>query len=215
MPQTIVGIDFSLNSPGICIKEEDYYTFASFFNFEGRSFEDKRIPKRFNNHLELQNIEGAITVPYSRVVKSKDYIEKERQKIEDAQSIASHITSFIWNWTGSSEIKICIEGFSYGSKGNSFIDMVGYNWLLRSEIVKIFGSDSLHIYTPSLVKKTAGKGNANKEFMFESFKSNVLEDELLADNNFFKYTCSKEKLGKPLDDLIDSYFIVKTHELSS
>ena len=82
-------------------------------------------------------------------------------------------------------------------------------------IVKIFGSDSLHIYTPSLVKKTAGKGNANKDFMFESFKSNVLEDELLADNNFFKYTCSKEKLGKPLDDLIDSYFIVKTHELSS
>ena len=36
-----IGIDFSINSPGVCIKKDDKYTFISFYNSWGKTFENK------------------------------------------------------------------------------------------------------------------------------------------------------------------------------
>jgi hypothetical protein len=59
----------------------------------------------------------------------------------------------------------------------------------------------------------AGKGNANKHFMIKAFQDDVLNDEDLRKTKLWKYVQGKdfsEKIPKPLDDLVDSYFILKS-----
>jgi hypothetical protein len=114
---------------------------------------------------------------------------------------------------GATNVHVSLEGFSYGSTGNSFIDIVQYNSFLRSALLEIYGSEKISIFQPSHVKKLAGKGNANKHFMIKAFQDDVLNDEDLRKTKLWKYVQGKdfsEKIPKPLDDLVDSYFILKS-----
>ena len=46
-------------------------------------------------------------------------------------NIAELIGNVLVTVAGTSNVKVGLEGFSYGSKGNSFIDMIQYNTFLR------------------------------------------------------------------------------------
>ena len=49
--------------------------------------------------------------------------------------------------------------------------------------------------------------------MIKAFQDNVLEDKQLEKTKLWKYVQGKdysEKIPKPLDDLVDAYFIIKT-----
>jgi hypothetical protein len=49
--------------------------------------------------------------------------------------------------------------------------------------------------------------------MMKAFQENVLADKLLEKTKLWKYVQGKdysEKIPKPLDDLVDAYFIVQT-----
>lgn len=83
---------------------------------------------------------------------------------------------------------ICIEGFSYGSKGQGVSTQYGIGWLIRAELIR-----NGYAYTevsPSAVKKFAtGKGNVAKENMvlpiykhwgFEHPSDNVRDAYVLA-----------------------------------
>jgi len=208
---THIGIDFSINSPGICIKDSEGYHFLSFFNYGGRSL-DKKILKAFRLHFSLN--EGTVihSYRYNRGVKSKEFLYREREKMEDAQNLSKLICEKITEWDMQGA-EIYLEGFSYGSKGNSFIDIIQYNSFLRKDLMTLYGKDSISVYQPSQVKKTAGKGNGNKHYMMKAFQDNVLEDKLLKENKLWNWVQGKdysEKIPKPLDDLVDAYFILKT-----
>ena len=60
------------------------------------------------------------------------------------------------------------------------------------------------LIAPTAIKKFAtGKGNANKELMYESFlkeTSRNLQEELVV---------KSEKIGNPTSDIVDSYYICK------
>jgi hypothetical protein len=204
---TFVGIDFSLNSPATCILDSETYHFVSFFNYtkEWRS----PVLKAFKLHEELMEIGAIQGVPYCRKVVSKRFLQREREKMTDADQIAETIDSYIKkNYKASA---FAIEGFSYGSKGNSFIDMIQYNSRLRQRLIDSYGIDSFYIFQPSEVKKLAGKGNANKIYMFEAFRDNVLDDDRLKGNGLWMWCQGKnfqKEVPKPLDDLVDSYFIL-------
>lgn len=209
-----IGIDFSLNSPSVCIKtHKGSYQFISFFNFGNRDWNSKKIPKAFTLHRELADKNAIIAVPYNRQVGSKDFLENQREKLVDGKSIAELILGYLISLYGTSNIKIALEGFSYGSKGNSFIDIIQYNTFLRSLMLDTYKSKNIYIMQPSHVKKLAGKGNANKHYMVKAFQDNILNDlqlektklwSLIKDNDY------SEKIPKPIDDMIDSYFIMKT-----
>jgi hypothetical protein len=202
-----VGIDFSLNSPAACILDSETYHFVSFFNY-GKKWRSP-VTAAFKVHEELIEI-GAITgIPYSREVGSKDFLLKEREKMTDAEAVACIIDSHLKD--GYAVQAFALEGFSYGSKGNSFIDMIQYNVHLRRVLINSYGVEAFHVFQPATVKKLAGKGNANKEYMFEAFKENVLGDKTLEKSPFWKWCCEKnfEKVPKPVDDLVDSYFILQ------
>jgi hypothetical protein len=206
-----IGIDFSLNSPAMTVKTKDgNYHFISFYNDGGRD-PKKPTPKAFQTHKELSESNTIIALPYNRQVSNKEALIREREKLTDGKMIALKIITMIQSYVGEGEVKIGLEGFSYGSTGNSFIDIVQYNTFLRSAIVESFGVDSLYVFPPSHVKKNAGKGNANKHFMANAFQSNVFNDDCLSSHKLWIWSKDKdftEKIPKPLDDIYDSYFIL-------
>jgi crossover junction endodeoxyribonuclease RuvC len=83
---------------------------------------------------------------------------------------------------------ICIEGFSYGSRGAGVSTQYGIGWLIRSELIR--NGYTYHEVSPSSVKKFAtGKGNTKKDEMvlpiykkwgFEHSSDNVRDAYVLA-----------------------------------
>ena len=212
------GIDFSLNSPGTCTQDhKGKYTFITFFNYGNRIWDEegRKIPKSFSVHKELMDDKTILGFPYYRQVKDKDFLLREREKLTDGQNIADLISNILITLYGTQNHKIALEGFSYGSKGNSFIDIVQYNTFLRNEIVNSWGVENISIYQPSHVKKLAGKGNANKHYMVKAFQDDVFNDKDLRKTKLWKWTQGKdftEKIPKPVDDLVDAYFILNANK---
>ncbi len=212
------GIDFSLNSPGVCVQNhQGEYKFITFFNYGNRIWDEegRKIPKAFSVHKELMDSKTIIGFPYYRHVASKDFLLREREKMTDGQSIADLIGDILITLFGTDSHKVSLEGFSYGSKGNSFIDIVQYNTFLRNRLVNAWGVNKISIYQPSHIKKLAGKGNANKHYMAKAFQDDVLNDKNLRKTELWKWTQGKdfsEKIPKPLDDLIDAYFILNANK---
>ena len=200
---TRIGIDFSLNSPATCIRNtKGDYIFISFFNFGDRIWDDiKKMPKAFQVHQELIESETILGFPYYRDIKADSFLIREREKLEDCKSIANLIVNALVSFFGVSNTHVSLEGFSYGSTGNSFIDIVQYNSFLRSLLLDAYGSSNISIFQPSHVKKTAGKGNANKHYMIKAFQDDVFNDKDLRNTKLWKYVQGKDfstKIPKPL-----------------
>lgn len=217
---TRIGIDFSLNSPATCIRNtKGDYIFISFFNFGDRIWDDiKKMPKAFQVHQELIESETILGFPYYRDIKADSFLIREREKLEDCKSIANLIVNALVSFFGVSNTHVSLEGFSYGSTGNSFIDIVQYNSFLRSLLLDAYGSSNISIFQPSHVKKTVGKGNANKHYMIKAFQDDVFNDKDLRNTKLWKYVQGKDfstKIPKPLDDLVDSYFILNSQTTSN
>ena len=159
--------------------------------------------------MDASAIEG---IPYNREVTSKEFLPRERQKLIDAENISSLMINIISTLYEDEDTTIALEGFSYGSKGNSFIDIISYNTFLRKGLIDKYTVENLSIFQPSHVKKIAGKGNANKHYMAKAFQDDILNDKNLRSTKLWKWTQGKdfsEKIPKPIDDLVDSYFLIK------
>ena len=97
-----IGIDFSLNSPGVCIETSDgKYHFITFFNYSNRIWDDKgrKIPKSFSVHKELMDASAIEGIPYNREVTSKEFLPRERQKLIDAENISSLMINIFRHYT--------------------------------------------------------------------------------------------------------------------
>ena len=205
-----IGIDFSLTSPSICIYKNGKYSFISFFNDGGKDWKKSK-SKSYRYHKDLCDIIDVI--PYTRNIDGSNYRSEQKTKMSDALMIANIIIEKLKSIIDS-DVVIGLEGFSYGSISSSTLDLAMYNSFLRMKLIENFGSDCLHIISPTEGKKMLfGKGNAKKEDMIQAFIDNRLEDVDLINNDFWKY-CSKNgvdfKQPKPIDDLVDSYGILKS-----
>jgi hypothetical protein len=190
---TIVGIDMSKNSPGVCIREDDKLTFLSFI----RGVENKKNSAHFASLRE----KGVKIITNPRSTKEKEYLELELWKIEDAALLAKTIVSEL-----PDEVDfVGMEGFSYGSKGNSGLDIAGYAYCVRKELFEKYGR-KLCVFSPGNVKKVAGKGNAGKTEIMNFFIKS--EEPSLRRNKFWQGIYENEIVSiKPVDDLIDAYYI--------
>lgn len=83
---------------------------------------------------------------------------------------------------------ICIEGFSYGSKGKGVSTQYGIGWLIRAELIRN-GYTYIDIPPTSVKKFATGKGNTKKDEMvlpiykkwgFEHSSDNVRDAYVLA-----------------------------------
>lgn len=214
---THIGIDYSLNSPSVTIDNGEQIIFMSFFNTDGAAWNREKPLKRFEMHNALNGIVELYPYQRHRIEKDFTYAQEQSLKMSDAEMMCDYIMESIEKKvTNLEDVKISLEGFAYGSSGAAFIDLILFNSFLRKDIIRRVGYDNLEIIAPSTAKKLAGKGNADKEFMIKAFMNNVLDDDRLAATGLYRYVTSNEidfKNIKPLDDIVDSYFIMKSQTL--
>jgi len=206
-----IGLDFSLNAPGLCALTDNGYKWVSFSNYQGRDRHLKPLKSFYWNHkLAEDNVIDVVL--YDRISKGSNYQEEQQVKLDEAQMIANMIVKKISELTDDPWIGI--EGYSYGSKGNSFIDLITFGAINRHELNKRWPG-RVDIYSPSSLKMKAGKGNYNKFEMFDKFQENVLDDPILSNDYFWKTSFEHnpiKEVSKPFEDLIDSYFALHCHK---
>ena len=193
---TIVGIDMSKNSPGVCIRRGSSLEFLSFIRGSNKG--------KIAAHYKTVEEAGVKIHFYEWLQPAKmEYSESEVWKSEDASRYAEWIVSHL-----PDEVDfVGIEGFSYGSSGNSFIDIVGYGYAVRMALIQKYSTKKFSVFSPGNVKKTAGKGNANKEAIMEFFMNSTSED--LAQNEFWKGLKEGRILysKSPCGDMIDAFYV--------
>ena len=176
---TIVGIDYSLNSPAICIAGDN-------FDFDKCSFHFLTSKKK-NIGKFGKNIFG---------YEIKDY----NTPIERFSNISTWALDIIHKHK-SNTAKVFIEGYSFGSKGQAVFQIAENCGILKYRL-QMSPSMLYDTIVPSVVKKYAsGKGNADKQLMYDSFTKHTGVDLMkMFDMN---------KLNNPVTDIIDSYYIAK------
>src|SRR5210317_1408079 len=176
-PKTIVGIDYSLTSPAICITEDFIFENSKFFYLTNKK---KYLGKMMNNIIGFEHRE--YNTPIERFSQISDWAFE------------------ILKDTIHTEQRVYIEGYSFGSKGQAVFQIAENCGILKYRLQE-FGID-YETVVPSVVKKGAtGKGNADKELMYESFSKET--------NTDLKKIFDVQKIGNPVSDIVDSFYIAK------
>ena len=139
----VVGIDYSLTCPCVCVSKDDTFANSYFYYLTDR----KSVMGRFNNILGDPH---------------PDYLTDQERYENNATWVLEILSNF-----KSEEITIMIEDYSFGSKGKVFnlAENCGIMKYLLFKHNYIF-----HTVPPTVVKKFAtGKGNATKEKMYDAF----------------------------------------------
>ena len=174
----IAGIDYYMTSPSICV-----FNSTEPFKFQRCSFYFLSDVKK-NQKLFLTNIRG--------------------DPFDDWNSDFARFES-ISDWALQMCIgcdQIALEGYAYGAKGKVF-HIAENTGVLKYRLHQL--SIPVEVIPPSAVKKqAAGKGNANKEEMYQAF--------LMETGIDLKGTISPDKkdVGNPVSDIVDSYYICKS-----
>jgi hypothetical protein len=203
-----VGIDFSLNNPAFCVYDEG--TEKGFWWCLHKTTKKKEnIYKNPDSPLTVlkDNIRIRISVK-EKLQYSKDYLEEQREKFKEYNKVVDELFEVLKTFTGfPSSVFVAMEGISFGSSGNSLVDISLATSLLRKKIVDYYGHDRLCVVSPSAIKKYAHKGNAKKYEMYEALMKR--EDVFL--RTFQSIFLSKkanwvkgEKVEDPCSDLIDA-----------
>ena len=180
----IAGIDYSLTSPAICVWKS---TDDRLFNFDDCALYYLEIPKR--RGPTPHGILNIHATPYPEWK-----TEEERHEL-------------LSNWTMSiiTGCEVFIEGYAFATSGTSHVRSIAENTgLLKHKMHKV--KQSFTSVPPTVIKKYAtGKGNANKEGMYEAFVDELLTPTDLKE----RLTPKATKVKNPVSDLVDSYFICK------
>jgi len=172
--QTIIGIDYSLTSPAVCVNDDGEIMYYYLTN------KKKYIGKMANNIIGFEHKE--YNTPIQRFGQISDWVFD------------------ILKETFYKHQQVFIEGYSFGSKGQGLFQIAENCGILKYRLQEL-GVDYGTV-VPSVVKKGAtGKGNADKDMMNEAFKKETKID--------LKKIFDTEKVGNPISDIADSYFIQK------
>ena len=129
---SLIAIDFSINSTAICIQHDqglEWFNFVSNLNLDR---------KPYSIHKELVDSSRNVhVIGYERnKPKDLDYSDEQSWKIANANCLSYTIMNTIAPYIDEESI-FAFEGYSYGSKGNSFIDLITYNTFLKSKILRV------------------------------------------------------------------------------
>lgn len=171
-----VGVDYSLTCPCVCVARDLVFANSYFYYLIDR----KSVIGKFANILGDMHDE---------------YLTDQQRYENNASWVLSIISEF-----NTEEVRIMIEDYSFGSKGRVF------NLAENCGILKyLLYKKGYNFFTvpPTVVKKHAtGKGNANKEIMYEAFFKETEIDlkNILTPNS---------KLASPITDIVDAWYIAR------
>lgn len=219
----IIGLDYSINSPGICALNERGLHFGTLARNGVCSAEFKDTLNSYNVHTFDLDKYKAIgnTVDDSQGFTS--------DAIQQANAVSEMCKGFVGYEDNRQNNIIVFEGFSFGSKGNRLAQLAGYQYIARAQLIKDFSKpENLYVYAPQSVKSVAGaaKRGEGKVGMIQRFIDH--EDKLpgLDEHPFYIEVCKNQEsllrkkptkrkpIGdwvKPVDDIIDSYWILYTY----
>jgi hypothetical protein len=205
-----LAVDFSLNSPGICLfndKSKKYHFISYMKPGTGTKAEQKL-------QEELSLLGDVTLINQPDFTNTETFSSAELLKVKRYDKMADDLINLILqNSFDGDGFVIAFEGTSYGSNGgtNNIIDMAAGAAILKLKLLKTLNPEDILTVPPTTIKKFAGKGNMNKIQLFESFQQNVNADPVLAKSPLWKNVKDLEagkKIPKPLDDLVDAYFLV-------
>jgi hypothetical protein len=203
---TKIGIDFSINSTAITIINDDEIRMFSFVPNYRPELSAFKTHKQITEFVEIHS--------YEKSQNTKDPIEDQSIKLLNADNLSNQIIEAIRPHI-KGDVEIRIEGFSFGSKGNSFIDLITYNTFLKVKLIQNWGHNIRVLSPKSLKKMYTGNGNASKcdmvrEFMkrdSSAFREKMVDLGLDKEGEFV--------INKPIDDLIDSRALAEVLLVSS
>lgn len=206
----IIGVDFSLNSPGFCILEKEECKWISLHRTS--NIIDKML-KKDESPFKVFNDTNFVSVNIiSKKEFTGEYYEKERQKILNAIDF-SEIALELLDPYLRDDCLVGMEGLSFGSSGNSLIDISMTSALIRAGIVKRINPDNFFVFSPTTIKKFAVKGNAKKDELYASLLEKKSDDKrIIPLLNILKEYKDKwikgaGKVENPCSDLIDATWI--------
>ena len=169
--KTTIGIDYSLTSPAVCLDNGN----LMFYYLTNK--------KKWIGQM------------------SEDIIGYEHKEWTDPIQRFTYISDFVFDIIGSLiNPEIYIEGYSFGSKGQGLFQIAENCGILKYRLLE--KGYTYNTVVPSVVKKGAtGKGNADKDMMYEAFVRDTNID--------LKKIFDTDKVGNPISDIADSYFIQK------
>ena len=208
----LVTVDFSLNSPGICIWQSDTnrYHFISYLKPNSGTKAEQRRQEEIEQFPDVSLIHQP-----DWKASVGDYSKNEFAKIIRYKTTAEHLIKLITGITQTTEdYHIAFEGSSYGSKmgTNNIIDMAAGAAILKEQMISKLEVKNLLTVAPTTIKKHAGKGNMNKLALWVAFLNNIVDSPELAKTSLFKYCVNDigdevKKVPKPFDDLVDAWFL--------
>lgn len=218
---TIVSIDFSILFPGICITR-DLKEFSWF------AVVNTQITKKAKDDLDAL----CIKYPNLKILKTEtkrktqaEYHLTERNKLVNYSELIQIIIQELEEQLDpKEEVIICLEGISFGSKGNSLVDIAQSTGMLKQQLIEkiLKGNyDRFFIFTPGELKNAIGcKGNAGKLDVFNKFKEDpileaVKKSDLFKAVNSEKWIVTGDKVVSPVIDMVDSFLgIAKIYQLA-
>jgi hypothetical protein len=172
----IAGIDYSLCGPAICVFDGDTFSYknCSFYYLT----DVKKYADAFGG-----NVFGERFLDWNT--------EQERYK-----TIADWAIEIVMGCS-----HVAVEGYAYSATGRIF-HIAENTGLLKYKLYEM-GLPTT-IIPPTEVKKYAtGKGNADKQMMYDSFVQDTGAALRLT------ITPDKKEITSPVSDIVDSYFICK------
>jgi len=175
----LIGIDYSLSCPALCIQEKNNTEFVqSKIHY---LIDNKKMTGVFKNiighfHMDYKS-------PEQRYEQITFWTLKQMGKISDIE-------------------KVFIEDYSFGSKGKTF-NIAENAGLLKYQLYKL-GISFCTIPPTTIKKHFTGKGNADKNKMEETFINQTGIDlyKLLGKDR-------GKNVVSPISDIVDSYALVK------
>ena len=204
-----LAVDFSLNSPGICIYNDKSkkYHFVSYMKPGTGTKAEQKLQE------EISLLSDVTLVNQPDFTNTETFSSAELLKVKRYDKMADDIINLVLqNSFEGDGFTIAFEGTSYGSNGgtNNMIDMAVGAAILKLKLLKTLNPEDIKTVAPTTIKKFAGKGNMNKLQLFDCFQRNVNEDPILAKSPLWKIVKDLEvgkKIPKPIDDLVDAYFL--------
>ena len=181
MKQHIIGIDYSMSCPAVCVHPaEDVWNPGScrfFFLIGTKKYQDI-----FSHRSGATFIGRPVSVQKETVERG---MENAKTLIGQFDIENSHVG---------------LEGYAYGAKGSRVFDIGEHTGILKSLLLE--GTENLVLETipPSMAKKHATtKGNANKEAMVDS---------MIKHSGIDLYEVFETEILKaPVNDIADAYWM--------
>ncbi len=214
--QNIIGIDLSIKCPAVTVLTSDNKL---------KHFIFPRIGEHKTSFIDSLKLADVTVVEIPNIKLIKDSTLRERQNSSDANYLTYTICNTIAPYIADNPIFV-IEGLSFKSGGDIGITYGGYHYILRQTIHQYFNVsfDNMFIYAPLSVKSIVRKlypiqdfkGSYKKEQMIDAFIN--FEDDILQTSTFRNSLedipeIYQKKTGtwQKIDDIIDSYWVLKTH----